>query len=381
MAIQISPFGNVQFFTQNGSPAVGYKLFTYLATTTQKEPVLANIDGTANHTNPIILDANGTPPFSILLQTDRSYKFVFTTPNDTDPPATPIRTIDDVRIGTGDDVEPAVEWVVGTAPTFVNFNTFTVANDQTALYQVGRRVKLESPLGIKYGTIASSSFGAVTTVRVIMDLGVLDIGLNRVSYGFISALGSSWPSGFNTGLTTSFNGPLFVPPTSKFNLIPAGLYFGFAGSVLPAGYLWCDGTAKSRTQFPSLFGAIGTIHGPGDGSTTFNVPDKRGRVSIGKDNMGGITAGRVTAASLGGANAITLGGSGGDDKHTLTTAQMPSHTHGGQTYVPSQNSDEAGATGTTSVKRSDFAVRSAGSNEPHNNMPPWIAVNFIIQYA
>jgi microcystin-dependent protein len=381
VAIQISPWGNVQFFTQNGAPAVGYKIFTYLAGTSQKEPVVANIDGTANHTNPILLDANGTAPLSIFLQSDRSYKFVFTTPNDTDPPATPIRTLDDVRIGIGDDVEPAVEWIVGTAPTFVNFDTFTVDNDQTALYHVGRRVKLESPLGIKYGTISASDFGSVTTVEVIMDLGVLDIGLNKVSYGFISALGSSWPSGFNTGLATSFNGPLFVPPTSRFNLIPAGLFFPFGGSVLPAGYLWCDGAAKSRTQFPNLFGAIGTTFGPGDGSTTFNVPDLRGRMPLGKDNLGGTVAGRVTAASLGGANAINLGGTGGAEMHTLTLAQMPAHTHGGQTYIPLLNSDEAGATNNTSVKRSDFATRSAGGGAAHNNMPPWLAVNYIIRFA
>ena len=75
-----------------------------------------------------------------------------------------------------------------------------------------------------------------------------------------------------------------------------------------------------------------------------------------------------------------LGGTGGEETHQLTIPELPSHSHQ-QTYVPSANSDQAGATNTTSVARPDFAVHTAGSDAAHNNMPPWIAMNYIIRYA
>jgi microcystin-dependent protein len=58
--------------------------------------------------------------------------------------------------------------------------------------------------------------------------------------------------------------------------VPSGAVFDFAGTVAPVGYLFCDGSAVSRTLYASLFAAIGTAHGYGDNSTTFNLPDYRG---------------------------------------------------------------------------------------------------------
>src|SRR6185436_2450639 len=86
----------------------------------------------------------------------------------------------------------------------------------------------------------------------------------------------------------------------------------------PAGWLLCDGRAVSRTAYPALFGALSTVWGVGDGSTTFNLPDLRGRAPIG--------AGTGTGLS-----ARALGASVGAETHTLTTAQMPAHNHGGVT--------------------------------------------------
>jgi microcystin-dependent protein len=69
--------------------------------------------------------------------------------------------------------------------------------------------------------------------------------------------------------------------------------------------------------------AAGYPHGSGDGSTTFNVPDLRGRTTVGKDDMGGSAAGRISAGN----NGLTLGGSNGAENHTLVAGQMPSHGH------------------------------------------------------
>lgn len=110
-----------------------------------------------------------------------------------------------------------------------------------------------------------------------------------------------------------------------------GMLIIYAGSSAPTGWLFCDGSPVSRTTYASLFSAIGTTYGAGDGSTTFNVPDLRGRVVAGVDNMGGSDAGRLDWAN-------TLGTFGGAQTHTLTTAEMPSHTHIQDSHNHTQNS-------------------------------------------
>ena len=107
--------------------------------------------------------------------------------------------------------------------------------------------------------------------------------------------------------------------------VPSGIIMPFAGTTAPSSYLMCFGQAVSRTTYSALFAAIGTTYGSGDGSTTFNLPDLRGRVIAGQDDMGGTSANRLTSPI----NGDTLGAAGGSESHTLTTNEMPSHTHTG----------------------------------------------------
>jgi microcystin-dependent protein len=90
---------------------------------------------------------------------------------------------------------------------------------------------------------------------------------------------------------------------------PAGIVIPFAGSTAPQGYLLCDGSAVSRTDYADLFAAIGTVYGAGDGSTTFNLPDLSGRVVIGVSN------------------SHALGSTGGEVSHVLTSSELPAHVH------------------------------------------------------
>jgi len=117
-------------------------------------------------------------------------------------------------------------------------------------------------------------------------------------------------------------------------LIPSGVIVPFAGGPgvtpnpgtrqdVPVGWLVCDGSAVSRNAYSGLFTIIGTTYGVGDGSTTFNVPDLRGRVVAGKDNMGGTAQNRLTTAG-GGVDGVTLGASGGVQTHSHT---VNSHQH------------------------------------------------------
>src|SRR5262245_2783013 len=104
-----------------------------------------------------------------------------------------------------------------------------------------------------------------------------------------------------------------------------GEVFDFAGSVAPTFTVLCAGQAINRTTFAQLFAVIGTTYGAGDGSTTFNVPDCRGRVTAAPDNMGGTPANRLTAQP-GGINGA-LASVGGGETHVLTIAQLAAHDH------------------------------------------------------
>ena len=117
--------------------------------------------------------------------------------------------------------------------------------------------------------------------------------------------------------------------------VPAGIVSAFAGVTAPAGWLMCYGQAVSRTEYSALFTALSTTYGSGDGSTTFNIPDLRGRAIAGVDNMGGTAASRLTSTVLSASN--TLGATGGTQTHTMSSAEMPSHTHTQDSHNHTQN--------------------------------------------
>jgi microcystin-dependent protein len=184
----------------------------------------------------------------------------------------------------------------------------------------------------------------------------------------------------------------------------------FAGiaAAVPAQWLLCYGQAVSRTTFASLFAVLGTSWGAGDGSTTFNLPDLRGRAMFGKDDMGGTPASRLTAGVSGVAGA-TLGAVGGsqstqDHNHTLTdpththTVVDPMHDHvqnlpnpavsgggqvlqqfdglhGGSTWSISTETASTGITLDPAATGITLATYGAGSSQ---NVPPAGVVQFIL---
>lgn len=158
-----------------------------------------------------------------------------------------------------------------------------------------------------------------------------------------------------------------------------GTVLDFAGATAPADWLMCYGQAVSRTTYANLFAAIGTTYGAGDGSTTFNLPDCRGRVGAGKDDMGGSAASRLTTGGSG-VNGAALGATGGAQTHVLTVNQLANHSHtqvavnssAGSSGYPAQSNSSSGTNvaGTT---------QAAGMNEAHNNTQPTIVFNKIIK--
>jgi len=152
----------------------------------------------------------------------------------------------------------------------------------------------------------------------------------------------------------------------------------FAGSSSPdAKWLACDGTSLLRGDYPDLFAVIGTTYGSADGSH-FSLPDLRGRVGI---NLG-------TGPSL---STYSLGDAGGEESHTLTSSEAPTHSHSdtGHTHVEGIAAPSIGAAivgvpvpsaipavGATGL---GFAnISSAGGNGSHNNIQPYLALNYLI---
>ena len=162
------------------------------------------------------------------------------------------------------------------------------------------------------------------------------------------------------------------------SVIPSGTLLPYAGSSAPTGFLLCYGQAISRSTYSDLFSAISTTYGTGDGSSTFNVPDLRGRVVAGQDDMGGSSANRLTDQT-GGLNGDTLGDTGGSETHTLTTAQMPAHTHtvAAQQQV-SGDSTNRGGSGQLGAAAT-ITSSSTGGDGAHNNVQPTIILNYIIR--
>lgn len=146
-------------------------------------------------------------------------------------------------------------------------------------------------------------------------------------------------------------------------------------NTAPSGWLLCYGQAISRTTYSALFSAISTVFGVGNGSTTFNLPDFRGRFPLGQDDMGGSSANRVTAAA-----ADSIGGNSGTETVTLTQDELPSHYHGincvrdPQSGSGGYNPEIKTQTATAYTKNTN----SAGGGDAHSNMPPYLTVNFII---
>ncbi|MBR0846620.1 tail fiber protein [Bradyrhizobium diazoefficiens] len=124
--------------------------------------------------------------------------------------------------------------------------------------------------------------------------------------------------------------------------VPIGSCIDFFGTTAPnSSFVLAYGQAISRTAYSTLFSMFGTTYGVGDGSTTFNIPDLRGRVIAGKDDMGGSAASRLTATYFG-ASAAALGSAGGSQSHTLSLGELP-------TGITSSGSNSVSVTTTSSV--------------------------------
>lgn len=167
--------------------------------------------------------------------------------------------------------------------------------------------------------------------------------------------------------------------------VATGAVMAFAGSTTPTGWLLCDGSAVNRTTYADLFTVIGVTYGSGDGSTTFNLPDWRGRVIVGFDST-------VTEFNA-------LGKKSGERAVTLSTSQIPAHSHGvndpGHSHGYHQSvqivrpiyhgadSNHGFHDGHSFVgsehKGTGIWLSNTGGSGSHNNIQPSMVANIIIK--
>ena len=150
----------------------------------------------------------------------------------------------------------------------------------------------------------------------------------------------------------------------------------FAGNFAPAGWAFCQGQLMPISENDALFTLIGTTYG-GDGQSTFGIPDLQGRVPLHQGTLGGIT--------------YTIGEQAGTESVTLTTNQIPVHTHalvgatgnGAQTnpsnnFLASSTLIKPYASETPDTNMAASAIGPAGGSQPHENMQPFLVISYII---
>ena len=173
-------------------------------------------------------------------------------------------------------------------------------------------------------------------------------------------------------------GVKFADPNTIITPFPTASIVMYSGAAAPTSWFLCDGAAVSRTTYSALFAIISTTYGAGDGATTFNVPDMRGRVPVG---VGTGTGGGATGTGLPtGGSALTAVARGtwkGEETHLLTTAELASHTH----QMFANGGGSVGGSGTASGSAGGGVVNTgaAGSDTAHNNIQPIMGINFIIK--
>ena len=245
-----------------------------------------------------------------------------------------------------------------TNPSAITFPRFNADNTVSALDAATFRSAIGAGTGS--GTVTSVAM-SVPAFLSVSGSPVTSSGTLAVSYSGTALPIANGGTGGTTATAAKTNLGIAEPPTGGVML--------WTTNSAPTGWLICDGTAVSRTTYSALFAAIGTVFGSGDGSTTFNLPNLTGRVPVGRD--------------VGQTEFDGLAETGGAKTHTLSTSEIPSHTH---SYTDGTASATAGwyATGggAYNIQTNTLTGQttgSAGSGAAHNNLQPYIVLNYIIK--
>jgi microcystin-dependent protein len=234
-----------------------------------------------------------------------------------------------------------------------------VTIDSTGTLLITQGTESVSPVAPTYPT---GKLVICEVTNVVGETAIYDNQNQQSGQGFIS----KDARGFTSVFYIADNSQIAPGVIQATNLANAGTcatasIVMFAATSAPAGWLMCDGSAVSRTTYATLFAAISTTYGIGDGSTTFNLPNLQGNVPVGYKS--------------GDADFGTLGQTAGEKTHLLTTTEMPAHTHS----VAYGSGGPVGLSNAGTAGGGSVTTGSAGSGGAHNNLQPYLALNFIIK--
>lgn len=380
---RLAPYAFMQELDNNGYPLVGGKIYTYEAGTTTPKATYTDAGATIANANPVILDGSGR---AAIWLGDGAYKLVLKTSADVT-----IKTIDNI---TGESANS-----FGSNVNIITSNTSITAAYANSALIASNTITLTLPPVDQAGqgfyfTIKNNGSGIVTIDPDAAEL--IDGAATKAIGAGYSALvicnGSAWYTfflatvaaasdntftGANTfNGTTNLNGTTNIPDgtvstTAKiadgiitspkiaagYGLVPSGAVLGFAMSTVPTGWLECNGAAVSRTTYASLFAAIGTMYGVGDGSTTFNIPNYMGEFLRGWDHGRGADPDAASRTNRG-------DGTTGDNVGTKQADAFKSHTHTYNAF--SGGGLSAAANGSTGSGNNPTSSTGGNETRPRN---------------
>jgi microcystin-dependent protein len=315
----------------------------------------------------------------------------------------------DAENGTADNLTVTGVFTVGgfsTAPLSAAAVPLTLSSGTISLTWNTGTLALDGSnhLTIANGGVANANLATMpalsvkgnAAVGVAIPSDLTPTQLTSLLNPFSSTLQGAAPaSGGGTANFLRADGTWTTPVSAS---VPTGAVMAFASITPPAGWVNCDGSAINRTTFAALFAVIGTTYGAGNGSTTFNVPDMRGRTAAGYDLAN--SSGRLTGALTGGVSASAIGNTGGEQGHALTSGENATHSH--TITDPSHQHTEgqeatfnidyaSGAVVTTvyalsgvtnpitNLAATGITIDNAGSGTDHNTVQPSIVLNWIIK--
>ena len=443
MAVVLAPISSAlpQFFTSAGAVLSGGKIYTYLAGTTTPRSAYTDSTGSTAHANPIILDSAGRPPGGIFLTPGVSYKLLLQdSAGNTITTIDEIDGVNDVSAtqdqwvasgltptyvsassfavpgdettalhvgrrlkvvdsgGTKYGVITASAYTTLTLVTVDVDNAGSLVNPVTVVsygmltatnHSVPIAIVSPSQITANQNNYAPSGATSASVLRISSDARRNITGITAGNAGETKVIhnvgtfpivfkyedsSSAAANRFAFGHTLSGGHSMTIQydDTSSrwrctFKEDPAGMMKDFGGGTAPEGHLACDATAVSRTTYASLFNEIGTTWGVGDGSTTFNLPDSRRRTAVGSGGSGTATL------------ANSVGSTGGAETHTLTEAEMPSHTHATNSVTGIANAGGVGLGGGVSAA-TVTSNSNTGGGGAHNNVQPSYVVTKVIKF-
>ena len=361
LAATLMPPGKLQFFDNNGNPLTSGQVFFYVPSTTTPKNTWQDSGQTILNTNPVTLDGGG---FAIIYGSGNYRMIVKDSLGNT--------VYDQLTASTPEGSVTNIFYYASSTAGALNAVVVSAATPSDYSLTTGKTLRFISPLSNTGSTTLNAlSLGTITFKRATASAGLVNLaGGEIVSGGTYDAM---------------YDGTNYVLLNPSITDNPGDIK-AFGGATAPSGYNLCDGSSQLRAgQFSSLFAAVGTAWGAVDG-THFNVPDLRGTVPAGKDNMGGVAANRLTNAGSGvaGDTLATISGDQLMQLHTHAPTD-PGHLHAAN--QPNVN-NVSGVSGANFDANSGLAATNTGSSTTgitiantgtgtKQNVQPTSIVNFL----